>query len=262
MNIGIIGGGVVGKATAKAWIGHCDSIRVWDVLPTLSTYPLKETVQSNIVFVCLPENSVEQFFGSLWMEERTRNYILKSTVPIGTTRFLSENLGYPNLLHCPEFLTERTADWDAKYPRLLVIGKPGGWNSMDEYCDHPIFQKLTDRFTGIPVMPCSSDESEAMKLIMNGFFATKVAFFNEVHALCEKLNLDWELIRDGLIMEGRVNVNHTDVPGPDGKYGFGGKCLPKDLQQLSTEILSRGLYATMCGAAMWRNGVDRERGEK
>ena len=105
----------------------------------------------------------------------------------------------------------------------------------------------------------SSDESEAVKLFLNGFFSVKVAYFNEVNALASRLDLNWDNILKGLLSDGRVAHSHTQVPGPDGKFGFGGTCLPKDLANLVHCLESNGCMAQVTYAALLRNHQDRER---
>lgn len=241
MKIGIAGCGVVGSATAKAYEDFADEVRVHDADPNRSTHSLVEVLECDVVFVCLPTpqkpdsmacdlSAVNTFFASVPPEYRKANLVLRSTVPIGTTRKLSEQWGMPNLVHSPEFLTARTAEWDAKNPRVNIVGFPNGWTSAEQWVDSPAMALYIDRF-GVKgtMVPMSSDESEAVKLFMNSFFAVKVAFWNECHALATALKLDFDTVRDAIVAEGRVHPLHTQVPGPDGFTGFGGSCLPKDL---------------------------------
>ena len=64
----------------------------------------------------------------------------------------------------------------------------------------------------------------------NCFFATKVSFMNEMYQIAEKCDVDWETAIEGFVMDGRVGHSHLSIPGPDGKFGFGGSCFPKDIQ--------------------------------
>ena len=66
----------------------------------------------------------------------------------------------------------------------------------------------------------------------NCFFTTKISFLNEMHQIAEKCGVDWTTALDGLFRDGRVGHSHMNVPGPDGKLGFGGSCFPKDIQAL------------------------------
>ena len=66
----------------------------------------------------------------------------------------------------------------------------------------------------------------------NLFFATKVSFLNEMKLLGDKVGVNWNEAVDGFVLDGRVGHSHLSVPGPDGKFGFGGSCFPKDIQAL------------------------------
>jgi UDPglucose 6-dehydrogenase len=213
------------------------------------------------VFICLPETAIElPFLANLpygW--DRNLNYVLKSTVPIGTTRCLQEQYQLPNLVHSPEFLTARCSFTDAQCPSRNIIGIPDRLGEVAPKTYAVLDDLYTKRFPGVQTLVMASDESEAVKLMLNSFFAIKVAAFNEFNQLCEKLGLDWETVRAGILSDGRIAHAHTRVPGPDGRYGFGGTCLPKDLRQLRDTAGSAGVGAYLCKAAELRNKFDRER---
>jgi len=77
-----------------------------------------------------------------------------------------------------------------------------------------------------------SDESELVKYTANCFLATKVMFFNGIRMLAENLGIDYDEIMRGVHSDPRIGKTHTQVPGPDGNYGFGGTCFPKDINAL------------------------------
>jgi UDPglucose 6-dehydrogenase len=117
-----------------------------------------------------------------------------------------------------------------------------------------------ERFPATEVMLMTSDESEAVKLIQNSFFAVKVAFWNEARSLADVLKLRWDVVMNGILSDGRISPSHTRVPGPDGKRGFGGECLPKDLASLSSlldDYLEVPNGSIVCKAALRRNEIDR-----
>ncbi len=281
MKVGIIGGGVVGRATARCFMEHAE-VRVHDVCSEKATHSYTETLRSDLVFVCLPtpqhvgtfecdtsaidsffENVAEDPFREQWQKT---GFILRSTVPIGTTRRIRDTYNIDNIVHSPEFLTARCAITDAQIPARNIIGVPNkprdglatGGNRAGEMLNILYHQ----RFSGVPVYLMSSDESEAVKLFLNGFFAVKVAYWNEVRTLADQLQLDWQRVMEGVLSDGRIAHSHTQVPGPDGKFGFGGTCLPKDLASLVHHLMTTlpnfgGPLVTT--AALARNTVDRER---
>jgi UDPglucose 6-dehydrogenase len=255
--IGVVGGGVVGHATARCFMEWAE-VRVWDIKPERKTHSLDDTTRGcDIVFICLPETEVVRFFEPLvGLVHEGFNWVIKSTVPIGTTQQIAD-MGFKSVVHSPEFLTARCAVTDAQVPARNVIGVPEHYQTSGYTTLRRLYER---RFPGVPVHPMHSDESEALKLIQNSFFAVKVAFWNEARELCDKLGLDWNAVRDGVLSDGRIAHSHTQVPGPDGKFGFGGACLPKDLAHLVSACREAGLWPAVSLAAAARNMTDRGRG--
>jgi UDP-glucose 6-dehydrogenase len=250
MRIGVIGNGVVGHATARCWMEHAE-VKMYDVLKERSTHVKGEVVGgTDLVFVCLPEASIEEFFQSV-LPWRFQNYVLKSTVPIGTTRRLAEKYGLENIVHSPEFLTARRAVTDAQTPARNIIGYPNFVPLEESTSQHLIWDLYLTRFPGVQCLRMLSDESEATKLFTNAFFAVKVSIFNEFRSLADKLNLNWDTVLSGILSDGRIAHSHTQVPGPDGKRGFGGACLVKDAEMLVEHLLENG-FPEDCGG--WTRG--------
>ena len=84
----------------------------------------------------------------------------------------------------------------------------------------------------ISILETDFESAEMVKYMTNSFLATKVSFMNEMKALCDACDARWEDALEGFLRDGRVGHSHTQVPGPDGKFGFGGSCFPKDIQAL------------------------------
>ncbi len=274
MKIGIIGAGVVGGATAAAFRDHVDEVRCWDVVDAKCTHSLHDTVcGTDLVFVCLPtpqqEESlacdisiVETFFQTMSnLDHEDTNFVLRSTVPVGTTRMLREKYGMVNLVHSPEFLTARTAEHDACNPMRMVIGYPDpqyltfmGRPPVIAHLGNIVLHKLYRKvWPMMDIWPMTSDESEFVKLMQNAFSAIKIATFNEFRQFSDAKGLDWERCLAALLAGGWINPMHTQVPGPDGKRGFGGTCLPKDLGNLIDQFITAGLKGKMMFSALERN---------
>lgn len=282
LTIGIIGNGVVGNATARTWMEHAE-VRVYDTNPLRRTHTWEQVLSCHVVFLCLPTppyssqrippgaapvnqseyegefiynecdiTEIEKVCTALKDDQPNGTYALRSTVPIGTTKNLKISYKLPNLVHNPEFLTARCAVTDAQTPARNIIG--------GEIITGTDLRRLYQlRFPGIPVHCLTSEESELVKLTQNSFFAVKVAFFNEIRALSDKLHLRWEIVLEAILSDGRIAHSHTKVPGPDGKYGFGGSCLPKDLGNMIHCLGKNGCSAIVTSAAQARNSVDRGR---
>jgi len=234
--VGVIGAGFVGQAVVRGFIDQVPDVRAFDTDIRKTTHTLEEVLECEFIFVCLPTpmedveggrgdiSILEKFFDSVPKESKSI-FIIKSTVPIGTTRHLSEKTGL-KIVHNPEFLTERAAVTDFITGTRQIVGGSDSW-AINE-----VGQLLKSRFPMCPVFLMKPEESELVKYIANGFLATKIMFFNEAKLLSDKMGLNWDLIMDGVLSDGRIAKSHTSVPGHDGDGGFGGKCFPKDINAL------------------------------
>jgi len=269
--IGIIGGGFVGSAMARMCMEHAE-VRIFDVMPERKTHPIIEVVQSDLVFLCLPTpmtepkqyrydcdlsilksglNDVFQYY------VKGTTVVIKSTVPVGTTALLAKEYDLP-LVHSPEFLTARCALVDAQTPARNITGYvEGNPNSIDAAV--LLRRWYQERFPGVPSFLASSNNSEAAKLACNTFFAVKVAFFNEFRQFAEAAGCDWEDVREMMLADGRIAHAHTTAPGPDGMWGFGGTCLPKDLQNVMQAAKGLGVETDLLSATWERNQRDRKK---
>jgi UDPglucose 6-dehydrogenase len=230
--IGVLGHGFVGKAVREFFEGHGHQVRVYDKDPDRSTHVLAETCSSEFVFVCVPtptlggiqdQTALEEVGAALiqWASPST-TVVIKSTVLPGTTRRLATSLKSP-VIFSPEFLTARTASYDFAHPDSIILG---GHDTMK------VEALLTQYHPDVPVMRVSWETAELIKYARNTFYAVKVGWWNEVFDLCEALDVDYEVVKQGVLASGWVNPMHCEVPGPDGQRGFGGACLPKDSEAL------------------------------
>ena len=238
-SIGVVGGGFVGGAIARGFVEYVDKLCIYDINPKLSTHDFDETVNADFVFVCLPTpmesaeggdanlSIIEGFFQKAFQINVNQDsvFIVKSTVPVGTTKEFCERYATERIVHSPEFLTARCALIDFITPARNIVG--GSGDAVDK------LKNLYDyRFPGAETMTMSSNESEMIKYMANTFFTTKVLFFNEMKLLSDKLKLDWETLMRGVLSDGRIGQSHHRVPGPDGHMGVGGACFSKDINAL------------------------------
>lgn len=276
--VGVVGGGTVGRAIARSYVEWADEVHVYDVVKERRTASLEEVLTCDVVFLCLPTpqkkdslgcdvSVVEDFCQLTGSNPSTRNtnLVLKSTVPIGTTRRLSQDYRLTNLVHSPEFLTARCALVDACVPSRNIIGSDeAGDNLNPTGCARKLYELYASRFPGVPVLGMTYEESEAVKLFQNSFFAVKVSYWNEVRGLADRLGLNWDRVIQAILADGRIHPSHTQVPGPDGKFGFGGSCLAKDLASLVHQLLlfpENNFGPLVSRAALDRNYKDRKRGD-
>lgn len=255
LKIGIIGGGVVGRATARVWMEHVADVRVYDIDPKRRTCSrISEALECDLVFVCLPTPRSEgsykadtRLIDELLAEFPNAPYVLRSTVPVGYTSLTTRKYKVGRILHNPEFLTARCSIADAHTPSRNILGYAFDCaTSFDRY----VLSLYQQRFPGVPTLLMSSRASELTKLALNSFFGVKVTFFNELHALCRKAYISWDSVLEGMLSDGRIAHAHTKVPGPDGRFGFGGTCLPKDMASLIYTLNCHEMVNSLTEAAL------------
>lgn len=101
---------------------------------------------------------------------------------------------------------------------------------------------LKEVFCGKNYVEMSSLDAEITKYAHNVFGALKVTYFNAIYDYCKKMGADWNKVHDGCLLSGYINDVHTFVPGPDGKFGYGGKCFPKDVNAFTEATKPYPLY--------------------
>jgi UDPglucose 6-dehydrogenase len=97
-----------------------------------------------------------------------------------------------------------------------------------------------------------------VKYFINNFLATKVSFANEMYQICNSLNIDYDKVTEYALYDQRLGKSHLAVPGPDGDFGYGGHCFPKDLDAIIYIALSMGLDPTILEATREKNNNVRK----
>ena len=229
--VGVIGNGFVGEAISFAFSSVSD-LYVYDTDPLKSINSLESVHNCDYVFICVPTPLFEDGSQDLsYVESTFENatskpvYILKSTVLPGTTEGFSKKYSNFKIIFSPEFLTERTAKLDMLTQSRIILG---GELSLTEKAKS-LFNK---RFKIKNIIQTDSKTAELTKYMNNTFFATKVSIMNEFKLLCDKIGANWEDALKGFVSDGRIGDSHLNVPGHDGKLGYGGTCFPKDVNAL------------------------------
>ena len=225
--IGIIGNGFVGEALAFAFSSSFE-ICINDIDKSKSTHKLNEIYECDFIFVCVPTpmfkdgtqdiSFIEDVFSKA---KHGPLYIIKSTVVPGTTKKLIDKYNL-NIIFSPEFLTERTAKLDMLTQSRIILGGETRLTNLAA-------QIFKARFKNKNIIETDSNTAELVKYMNNIFFATKVSIMNEFKLISDKIDANWEDALFGFSSDGRVGDSHLNVPGHDGKLGYGGTCFPKDV---------------------------------
>ena len=235
MKIGIIGYGFVGKAMEN---GIKDNVDIFLVDPILNTKisDLKDFLPE-IIFICVPtpmneDGSQDLSIINLVLKEIKENSInskivIKSTVLPDSIIEIEKLI--PDVIYNPEFLREKHAFEDFIGSEIIIFG--GQKDSANEIAN--FYKKHTNcinsdyQFTDLIT-------ASMVKYSINTFLSTKVIFFNQIFNIFKSLSNEknWEQFVKIISKDKRIGSSHLSVPGHDGRYGFGGACLPKDSSAL------------------------------
>ena len=212
-------------------------VNTYDKKEHLCNSTLEEVVTSSLyIFVCLPtpmnndrscdtsiiESTLDAVDLICSNNNEKKTIILKSTVICGTTQRLNEKYEFLDIIFNPEFLTERNAVEDYNNQDRIILGGPRPHTTTIKQ----IFAKV---FPNAKIIKTDSTHAEMVKYLTNTFLSVKVSFANEIHQLCTELQIDYDKVVEYATLDPRLGNSHWSVPGPDGDFGFGGHCFPKDL---------------------------------
>ena len=231
LKLAIIGHGFVGKATDWGFNKRVDKFIVDPVYNT--SVKNLENFKPEIVFICVPtpmdkdgnqdSSIIKSVISDLKVYCPNAIKVIKSTV-LPDTLGLLQSID-SKLIYNPEFLREKHANQDFINADMIIFG--GDRNICtkvsDAYKRHTRCKTEEHIFTDLKT-------ASLIKYSINTYLASKVIFFNELHLFFQQLKVSdsWERVVNIISKDKRIGNSHMDVPGHDGKKGFGGACFPKD----------------------------------
>ena len=257
------------------------SICIYDIRPE-ACYPLGITLEDldrecDILFFCLPTplNHDGTCYTKILEDAIARcsnpYKIIRSTVPVG---FSAKHGCY----FMPEFLTEARWENDFRSTREWVVGIPTGASATitatntessvssaaaitniqrDEFKRR--MTKLINRshkngsIDSPTIVFCDASEAEMLKLMKNCFLSAKVGLMNEFYDFARAAKVDYNTLIELVKKDARMGTSHYQVPGPDGRRGFGGTCFPKDTHSLYCQMTGHGVVPYIFPAVLSRN---------
>ena len=265
MNLGIIGQGFVGNAVYHGLKQFYD-IGTFDIIEEKSNTTFEQLVtSSDIIFQCLPtpmkkngecdisivDESLSNINSISQKNNRSPVVVIKSTVPPGTSEELNIKFKNINVVFNPEFLTEANSVNDFKNQNRIILGG-------EKEHTFKVKQMFYKCFPEVPIIRTDFKTAEMVKYFTNNFLSTKISFANEMYEICLKLGIDYDKITELTLYDTRIGKTHLMVPGPDGDFGFGGHCFPKDLGAMIYVAKSLGVKPDMLEATRAKNDKVRQ----
>jgi UDPglucose 6-dehydrogenase len=257
--VGIVGLGFVGGAIAASFLDVGQLVRV-DSDRKRGPDPFQDLAMCDGVFVCVPTpqdddgtcdtSILEDILAKLKRMDYQGVIISKCTAPPHTYTRL--NAEFPNLVHAPEFLTAANAVKDYVNGTFAIIG--GRIKAYRDLAEKIIRESQVNLQS---VAHCTIGEASLAKYTINCFMSTKVIFMNELYNLAQASDCDYGTIANMVKMDPRIGNSHMQVPGPDGSFGFGGACFPKDTSALLKYAEEMGVQLNILDSVVKKNLVLR-----
>jgi UDPglucose 6-dehydrogenase len=260
MKVGIIGVGVVGGATAQAFETCGFDVRRYDIISYNTVEHWQGVLDTDMVFVCVPTLTINGIQDKTPIEDVSRRLsesvykgvvCVKCTVLPGTCEDLRSRHGL-RVVHNPEFLTAAKPFEDFMSQAAIIMSGSEDSTSVVEAAYKALLP-------GVPTLKSQRFEvTEIAKYMRNCYLAIKVTYANEISELCNSVGVCYDDVKGMMLSQGKIETGHWNVPGPDGKTGYGLGCLPKDTRALSSYLKERGLHGDILDASITGNTFRRK----
>lgn len=259
LKLGVIGSGFVGSSVINGF--NTKTVEQWVVDPAKTSTTIEDLCKAkvDIAFICVPTpqsntgavdvSIVEDVLHDLENNAYKGIVVIKSTITPDHVRRFKKHCKL-NVVYNPEFLTEANAWNDFINPQMQVLG--GAWKDCEAV------ERAYVKHSNVKIVPTFKTDivsASLLKYTINSWLATKVTFMNELYKLHQVsgAKTSWEQFTDMLQRDNRVGNSHLRVPGPDGSFGFGGHCFPKDTAALLAYAESQDVDLSVLAQAVEKN---------
>lgn len=228
----IVGNGFVGKGTSYL-LDICGNIGEVYIHDPAQGKVVENWEKIRYAFLCVPTPEVDGFLDLSILIETYDMVIANEVTPIIRSTIGPDQVAkFPKAIMMPEFLREQSWAGDVESIPFVILG------------GNDVPSDLTNCFMGKKVYVTDAVSAMMFKIARNAALAVKVTMANEFYKVCEKYNVDYLYLANLFEMEGSLGITHWSVPGPDGKFGFGGKCFPKDLTHFDSLCEGENIFGT------------------
>lgn len=251
-DVAIIGMGYVGSAMWRYFSTKYDTVWYdsstpkgeYDASFYLKGLNSNELNDIDLAVICVPTPMKEDNRCNTGIVETVINkidaklFLIKSTIPPGTVDQLVKATG-KNIVFSPEYCGE--PDYNPGHNFQSTVANEPFYIFGGDKKDTARVVEFFSRISGPTktYMQCTAKEAEMIKYMENTFLGNKVIFTYEMYQACQALGIDFHTVREGWLLDPRINKSHTAV-FKDNKYPFGGKCLPKDINAIVQTLKDAG----------------------
>ena len=225
-NTVIIGYGFVGKATEYLLQlnGHTESLIYDPALGKLGVTADSDWSAIEYAFICVPTPESEET-NSLDLSSVIESYdmcLQNDITPIIRSTLGPDQVAqFPQAVMMPEFLREAHWKEDTNRSHSVILGGN-------------VTPDIRMLFSKKQIVETDAVGAMMYKLSRNALLAVKVVLANQLSEMCDNVDADYNNLVQMLNRDNTLGHTHWDVPGPDGSYGYGGKCFPKDIAHSSS----------------------------